>query len=429
MEQENRWPAVHQSPMDNEQSTPTLHVSVSPGNSGVHQPPDTQHLSRMSRPFMLSAEESRQNEGEGESQFIMSLPEYSGRYSSLPGMAYKMPDMLPAKTGDEGPKIVDGQPSEHSPPDLLLCIPSFGPLKLLRLVPGTSQMTPPPSQMYHQIPSNHQPGRMIDSGSHIMPLESPGTLGVTIAFRANLMPHSGLPGSTSSGVPVMAHSSAATLPYSVSSVVPATMGSLNCGILLVPGMPSTVTQAMSPSMDQTLTLNLYHSGIPQPGLQPLPALESQDSFETQSNRLEEPFIMKSPRGTENPRVPGGAHRKPPPLSRPYPCSYNNCGKAYTKCSHLMSHQHKHTGEKPYVCDWEGYTRSFFRSDELGRHGWIHTRDRPHKCKDCGQQFMRSDHLKQHQKNTSHSSDFLTTKTNSGPTDGQTGGPLAPGQRL
>ncbi|XP_059109425.1 LOW QUALITY PROTEIN: Krueppel-like factor 17 [Peromyscus eremicus] len=378
MEQENRWPAMHQSPMDNEQSTPTLHVSVSPGSSGVHQPQATQHLSRMSRLFMFSAEESRQNEGEGESQFIMSLPEHSG---------------------------------------------------------STSQLTPPPSQMYHQTPSNHQPGRMIDSRSHMMPLGSPGTLGVTIAFRENLLPHSSLPGSASS-VPVMAHSSAATMPYSVSSVVPATTGSLNCGILLVPGMPSTVTHAMSPSMDQMLHLNPYHPGIPPPGLQPLPALESQDSFETQSNRLEEPFIREkptpAPQATENSSVPGGAPRKPPPVSRPYLCSYNNCGKAYTKHSHLMSHQHKHTGEKPYIFDWEGCIWSFFHSDELRRRGWIHTRYRPHKYKDCGQQFMRSYHLKQHQK-TLHTHqrvpDFLTPKTNSGPTDGQIGGPLAPSQRL
>ncbi|XP_042127640.2 Krueppel-like factor 17 isoform X2 [Peromyscus maniculatus bairdii] len=226
MEQENRWPAVHQTPTDNEQSTPALHVSVSPGNSGVHQPPATQHLSGMSRPFMLSAEESRQNTGEGESQFIMSLPEHSAR------------------------------------------------------------------------------------------------------------------------------------------------------------QPTT-----------------------------------------------------APQGTENPTAPGGAPRRPPPVSRPYVCTYDNCGKAYTKRSHLVSHQRKHTGEKPYVCDWEGCTWSFFRSDELGRHRRIHTRDRPHKCEDCGRQFMRSDHLKQHQKtHQTHQThqrlpDFQTPQANSGQTDGQIGGPLAPGQGL
>ncbi|OBS70573.1 hypothetical protein A6R68_00886, partial [Neotoma lepida] len=341
---------------DNEQLAPMLHVSVSPGNSGVHQPPATQHLSRMSRPYMLSTEESRQNEGEGESQFIMSLPEHSSRYSS--------------------------------------------------------QLTPTPSQMYCQTPSNHQPGRMIDAGSHMMPLGNPGTLGMTIAFRENLMPHSGLPGSVSSGVPVMAHSSAPTMPYSVPSAVPATTGSLNHRILLVPGVPSTVTHAMSPSMDQMLHLNPYNLGISPPTLQPLVTLESQDSLMTQSNRLEEPFTLEqptpAPQGTENPNVPGGAPRRLPPVSRPYLCSYNNCGKAYTK------------REKPYICDWEGCTWSFFRSDELGRHRRIHTRDRPHKCKECGRQFMRSDHLKQHQKTHQTQQrvpDFPRPQANSGQTDG------------
>ncbi|KAL6055722.1 hypothetical protein STEG23_006022, partial [Scotinomys teguina] len=273
---------------DNEQLTPML--PVSPGNSEAHQLPATQHLSGMSRPYMLSAEESRQNEGEGDSPFIMSLPEHSARYSS--------------------------------------------------------HLTPPPSQMYHQTPSNDQLGRMMNSGSHMMPLGSPGPLGMTIAFRENLMPHSGLPGTASSGVPVMAHSSNPTMPYSVSSAVPATSGPLNQGIFLVPGMPSTVTHAMTPSMDQMLHLNPYNLGIPPPRLQPLLILESQDSPVTQSNRLKDPFVLEqptpAPQGTENTSVPGGASRRPPPVSRPYLCSYDNCGKAYTKRSHLVSHQRKHT---------------------------------------------------------------------------------------
>ncbi|CAO2588677.1 Krueppel-like factor 17 [Lemmus lemmus] len=351
-----------------------LHLPVPSGNGGVHQPPTpptTQHISNMSRPYMLSAEESRQSEGEGGSQVILSLPEHGMRY--------------------------------------------------------TSPLPPAPSQMYHQP--------MIDTGSHMMSLGSPGTLmGVNLAFSENLMPHSGLLGSASSGVPVMAHSSVPPMPYPVPSTVPAATGSLNNGILLVQGVASSGACAMPSSMDRMLHLNPYNLGMPQARLQPLLTLDSQDSLVTQSNSQEGPFVSEqptpSPQGSESPSTSGEASGRPPPASRPYVCPYENCGKAYTKRSHLVSHQRKHTGEKPYVCDWEGCTWSFFRSDELGRHRRIHTRDRPHKCSECGRQFMRSDHLKQHQKTHQRMPDFPTTlQANSEQTDGLIGGLLAPGQGL
>ncbi|KAK7805806.1 hypothetical protein U0070_003861 [Myodes glareolus] len=381
MEQEDEWQAAQQPPKDNERPTPMLHLSVPSGNGGVHQPPTppaTQHVSNMSRPYMLSAEESGQSEGEGGSQVILSLPERGVRYSS--------------------------------------------------------PLPPTPSQMYHQPPSIHQPARMIDTGSHMMSLGSPGTLmGVNIAFSENLMPHSGLPGSASRSIPVMAHSSASPMSYPVPSTVPAPTGSLNNGILLVQGMAPSGACAMPPLMDRMLHLNPYNLGMPPGRLQPLLTLDSQDSLVTQSNSQEGPFVSEestpSPQGSESPSASGEASGRPPLASRPFVCPYENCGKAYTKRSHLMSHQRKHTGEKPYVCDWEGCTWSFFRSDELRRHRRIHTRDRPHKCAECGRQFMRSDHLKQHQKTHQRMPDFPTPQANSKQTDGQISGPLAPGQGL
>ncbi|KAL1777159.1 Krueppel-like factor 17 [Sigmodon hispidus] len=199
-------------------------------------------------------------------------------------------------------------------------------------------------------------------------------------------------------------------------------------------MPPTVNHTMPPSMDQMVHLNPYNLGMPQPRLQPLLTLESPDSPVTQSNHQEEPFICEpptpAPRGSENLSVQRAAARMPTLISRPFICRFENCGKAYTKRSHLVSHERKHTGEKPYVCDWEGCTWSFFRSDELGRHRRIHTRDRPHKCKKCGRQFMRSDHLKQHQKTHERIPDSTMPQANSGLTDGLMGASLAPhGQEL
>ncbi|XP_028640541.1 Krueppel-like factor 17 [Grammomys surdaster] len=251
-----------------------------------------------------------------------------------------------------------------------------------------SQLTP--SQSYCQ--------RSIGRGSHVMPVGSSGTLGMTVDFSENLMSYGGLPSPASCGVSVMAHNHAPTMPYSV----PATPGSLKHGILLVPGMPSSGTHAVTHFIDQMVhSANPCNPEVLPATFQQLVSLDSQDSLVTQSNVQEEPFICEqptpAPQETESPSTSRGARKREPLVSRPYVCSYDNCGKAYTKRSHLVSHQRKHTGEKPYACDWKGCTWRFFRSDELGRHKRIHTRYRPHKCDECDREFMRSDHLKQHKR--------------------------------
>ncbi|XP_233437.2 Krueppel-like factor 17 isoform X3 [Rattus norvegicus] len=335
MEQDNEQQAMHQSPMDNEMLMPVSHMPGSSGNSGFHQPPAPQYLPELMRPYMASAEEFRCSEGGWEPQFIRSLPESGARCPS--------------------------------------------------------QLIPTPSQNYCQ--------RSIGRGSHVMPVGNPGTLGVAISFSENLMSQGGLSSPASCGVSVMTHSNAPTMPYSVSPTVPATTGSLKPGIFLVPGMPSAETHAVTPYMNQML-----HSVNPEmvsARFQQLLPIDSQDSLATQSNVQEGPFMCEqptpAPQERETASTSRGATRRRSLVLRPYVCSYDDCGKAYTKRSHLVSHLRKHTGEKPYICDWKGCKWRFFRSDELGRHKRIHTRYRPHKCDECNREFMRSDHLRQHKR--------------------------------
>ncbi|XP_038413568.1 Kruppel-like factor 18 isoform X1 [Canis lupus familiaris] len=90
-------------------------------------------------------------------------------------------------------------------------------------------------------------------------------------------------------------------------------------------------------------------------------------------------------------------QKKPDILKTYTCTYQDCGKSYTKPSHLRIHERKHTGEKPYKCNVKGCTWRFPRSDELNRHKRKHSGERPYLCTKCNRNFARSDHLKQHQR--------------------------------
>uniref|UniRef100_A0A493T073 KLF transcription factor 9 n=1 Tax=Anas platyrhynchos platyrhynchos TaxID=8840 RepID=A0A493T073_ANAPP len=58
-------------------------------------------------------------------------------------------------------------------------------------------------------------------------------------------------------------------------------------------------------------------------------------------------------------------------------------------------QEEPESERPFPCTWPDCLKKFSRSDELTRHYRTHTGEKQFRCPLCEKRFMRSDHLTKH----------------------------------
>ncbi|GJQ88317.1 hypothetical protein Trydic_g3796 [Trypoxylus dichotomus] len=69
--------------------------------------------------------------------------------------------------------------------------------------------------------------------------------------------------------------------------------------------------------------------------------------------------------------------------------------AYSRNVHVLIRAGRSAGERPFPCSWDGCGKRFARSDELARHLRTHTGEKNFACPVCNKKFMRSDHLSKH----------------------------------
>ena len=81
--------------------------------------------------------------------------------------------------------------------------------------------------------------------------------------------------------------------------------------------------------------------------------------------------------------------------KPFKCTVEGCGSAFTQSNTLTKHLITHTGEKPYPCLVEGCGKRYTEAGSLKKHNRCHTGETPYRCEICGNSFTHASTLGSH----------------------------------
>ncbi|XP_034457088.1 zinc finger and SCAN domain-containing protein 2-like isoform X1 [Hippoglossus hippoglossus] len=146
-------------------------------------------------------------------------------------------------------------------------------------------------------------------------------------------------------------------------------------------------------------------------LQPGPVDTTEDSPEPETEAIEddweETWEPQSGLNTMNNKQPVSDMRCETD-KKPFSCS--ECGKGFTRKSHVKRHVRIHTGEKPFCCSQCG--DRFRETGHLSKHMRSHTGEKPFSCSQCGTSFREKGHLNVHMRSHTGEKPFSCSQCDS-----------------